>query len=589
MEEEKIQISVYQIALDSDLFQDENKLDTLTQTIESKGYTQQEISDGIDGFSLKLLYGVKPQNPKWKKFLSQVTTDNQPISEINKSWTESFILLAQNKNNIYAVTGGLGFFIIQDYINQDFGIDVISRLIKKEDKIIKATKEKSVVGGVIGSSKNFRKNYNLFENDSFGKIYQELKANLDKEILQSKFGFNHDDLKKDSFCIAKTSFRINKSITFEQLFEIIKGCEYLIDNVDAIAINNVEKIVKKKNQTLINNLENELFSQLWNRYQQPEDYNIDFDLCHKEFEKYLTASKYIVKKNLSNKNFFDDFVFEELDNVDLLFSKIKELEDSPDNEQGFRELISSLKIYSYDENDEELTHGWLHHHIHGDVEIDEKRYFFIDKSWYLIKEEFIKELNEGCKHFISEHTNEELTNKWNYPTQKENDYNQTYFEQENTLVIDKVTPENIEPCDILKWDDETLFFYHVKAGFGNTMRDLCSQIIIAANRINGSKLGDKKYLKKIYKQMKDKSSSSDEYYKKVAKQTDSLTEDQFLALFDKHLIFVLAVLDTGTNERSLSEIEKFKSNIAKFSLQELYKEMRSIDVALEIIQIKKGN
>lgn len=442
MEEEKMQIGVYQIALDSDLFQDENKLDTLTQTIESKGYTQQKISDEIDGFSLKLLYGVKPQNPKWKKFLSQVTTDNQPISEVNKSWTESFILLAQNEDNIYAVTGGLGFFIIQDYINQDFGIDVISRLIKKEDKIIKATKEKSVVGGVIGSSKNFRKNYNLFENDSFGKIYQELKANLDKGILQSKFGFNQDDLKKDSFCIAKTSFRINKSITFEQLFEIIKGCEYLINNVDAIAINNVEKIVKKKNQILISNLENELFSQLWNRYQQPENYNIDFDLCHKEFEKYLTASKYIVKKNLSNKNFFDNFVFEELDNVDLLFSKIKEL-------------------------------------------------------------------------------------------------------------------------------DDTLFFYHVKAGFGNTMRDLCSQIIIAANRIKGSKLGDKKYLKKIYKQMKDKSSSTDEYYKKVAKQTESLTESEFLSLFDKNLIFILAVLDTGTSERNLNEIEKFKSNIAKFSLQEL--------------------
>lgn len=589
MEEEKIQICIYQITLDSDIFQDENQLDTLSQTIESKDYTQQEISEEIDGFSVKLFYGVKPQNPKWKKFLSQVVTDNRPISEANKSWTESFILLAQNEKNIYAVTGGLGFFTIQDYINQDFGIEVISRLIKKEDKIIKATKEKSVVGGVLGSSKNFRKNYNLFENDSFGKIYQELKANLDKGILQSKFGFNHGDLKKDSFCIAKTSFRINKSITFEQLFEIIKGCEYLIDNVDAIAINNVEKIVKKKNQTLISNLENELFSQLWNRHQNPEDYNIDFDLCHKEFEKYLTASKYIVKKNLSNKNFFDDFVFEELDNVDLLFSKIKELEDSPNNEQRFRELISSLKIYSYDENDEELTHGWLHHHIHGDVEINEKRYFFIDKSWYLIKEEFISELNEGCKHFISEHTNEGLTNKWDYPTQKENEYNQTYFEQENTLVIDKITPENIEPCDILKWDDETVFFYHVKAGFGNTMRDLCSQIIIAANRINGSKLGDKKYLKKIYKQMKDKSSSSDEYYKKVAKQTDSLTEDQFLSLFDKHLIFVLAVLDTGTNERSLSEIEKFKSNIAKFSLQELYKEMRSIDVALEIIQIKKDN
>lgn len=586
MEEEKIQINIYQIDQNSDLFDDENKFEFLTNVVEAKGYSQQDLSFSVDGFLLKLFYNIKPQNPKWKKFLSPITNGG-PITEQDKAWIESFIFLAQSNSDIYAITGGLGYFAIQEYINEDFGIDVISRLIKKEDKIIKATREKSVMGGILGSSKNFRKSYNLFENASFGKIYQELKASLDKDILKNKFGFQKRDLKKNSFCIAKASFKINKAITMDQLFEIVRGCEDLLKNNSPIAINNVEKIVKKRNQTLISRLEDALYNQLWQRYQLLNDYSIDFDLCHKEFDKYLTASRYVIKKSQSNENYLDNFEFEELNDIDELFIQIKQTEESPSNIDDFKKLISSVKIFSYDEDGNELTRGWLLHHIHGDVETEEKRYFYIDKNWYLIKDQFVNELNESCAQFIIDHPNDELTELWDYPNQSENAYNQNYLSKEKTLVLDKITPENIEACDILKWDDEYLFFYHVKAGFGNTMRDLCSQVLIAANRIKADKLDDKKYIKQIFKQMKSKSGSSDPYYKKVAEQVDEMTEEEFLLLFEKKFIFVLAIIDTSTRNRELKNMTEFGSNIAKFSLQELNKEMRGLDVPLEIAQIKK--
>ena len=52
---------------------------------------------------------------------------------------------------------------------------------------------------------------------------------------------------------------------------------------------------------------------------------------------------------------------------------------------------------------------------------------------------------------------------------------------------------------------------------------------------------------KIYKQMKDKSSSADEYYKKIAKQTESLTEVEFLSLFDKNSPCVSVMTNIDNN------------------------------------------
>jgi len=581
MSEGKLQIGVYKI--------EEKNLDNLSAIIEEKGYSNQELeNEEISGYRLKLYYQNKPIHPKWKDFFRSVAKANQDIFKKNKSWVEGFILLLFNKekDNLYAVTGGPGYFIIQEHIYDDFGIDVFARLIKKEDKILKATKEKSVVGSVLGTTKHFRKNFNLFETDSFGKIYQELKANLDKKVLTDKLGFAENDIKKESVCIAKSSFKINKAISFEHLLKVIRGCESILETEQPISINNMEKLIKKKDQELIQSLDTELFNQLWQRNSEPQN-SFAFDLCHRDFEKYLTASKYVVRKGTSLNNFFGEFEFEELNDIDTLFTKIAESEKKPENKEEFIKLMKSIKIYSYDEEDNDLTKGDLSAHLLGDVTHNNKKYFFIDKSWYRIKDAFINDLNEYCKSFINKNSYNGLDKNWNYSDENENQYNQKYIGEKNTIVLDKITPENIEPCDILKWDDNNLYLYHVKAGFGNTMRDLCSQIIIAANRINHDLNSSKEYIKKIYINLRKKI-GGESYFDEAGKQTEIYSEDAFIRLFEKNLVFVLAVLDISNDRiRDIKNIEEFKSNIAKFSLQELTKEMKGIDVDFRITQIRK--
>jgi len=603
MPEEKLQIAIYKINIESNLFsQTENISLFLGNHIKRKSFSLQELKTGFNhDYQIELFYKKSQSTPKWKDFLSNIAKDDQNILEIEQCYTESFVMILSNitSNNLYAVTGGFGYHAVQDFIDDNFGIDILSRLITKEDKILKSVREKSVMGGILGSTKFFRKNYNLFENDSFGKIYQELKASLDKGTLQNKFGFSSDDLKKESVCIAKASFKINKAITFEQLFKIIGGCEYVLNNLNPISVNNVKRITRKKEPKLVENLEDKLFDQLWKKYNREPGY-FDFDICHKKFEEYLTASRYIVRRSLSKVNFFGEFEFEKLENIDELFEEIKKLENKPENKDEFIKLIKLLKIYSYDDEDQmyPLTKGWLLYHIFGDVSFENQKYFLIDHSWYKIEDDFIKILNDSCKSFIENNYNNNLDKSWNYHSgENENSYNVKYLSKspltDKIIVLDKITPENIELCDILKWDNKNLYFYHVKAGFGNTMRDLCSQVFIAANKIINDVNFSKEYIGKIYDELANKMTSPNEYFNKIGKQTLNITKDEFIKLFidrQDNFIFVLSVLDSATNERNLkTDMHNLGSSIAKFSLQELIKSMRGINVKFEFVQIFKEN
>jgi len=49
----------------------------------------------------------------------------------------------------------------------------------------------------------------------------------------------------------------------------------------------------------------------------------------------------------------------------------------------------------------------------------------------------------------------------------------------------------------------------------------------------------------------------------------------------------LAILDTAVVQRGLDKIDLFSSNIAKFSLNELIKNMRNLAVDFQIYEIKK--
>jgi len=575
-EENKVQIGIFKV-------ERETNVDEIVAHLELKGYKLQRLmNDVLAEFNAKLYYIAAPGFPKWKGFLSPITVSGEDVLRDGKSGNEGFVLLLSSAGgeDIYAIAGGLGYFGIQEHIDPNFGIDVVSRLIKKEDKVLRASKEKNFVGGVSGSTKFFRKNFNLFENDSFGKIYHELSAVLDQTAVRERFGIEIADVKKGAICIAKSSFKINRAISIQELITIVRGCGELLEEAETISINNVERIAKKKNAALISELEGLLISQLWDAFSSSEGAFL-FDLCHRDFEEYLTAAKYVVRKGVSANNFFGDYEFQELDDISLLLSKIREMPSKPSTRDDFAKLIRALKIYSYDADGNDRTKGGVLSHVFGDLFHAGARYFYIDNCWYKINPEFIAELNKSCEHFIKSSYLDGLERKW-IGTESEQEYNQKYIGDPNTIVLDRITPQNIELCDILKWDDKNLYLYHIKAGFGNTVRDLAAQITVAATKLSQDLYSDMNYVDEVYEALKSKI-GGEPLFDKAGRQAEVYGKDLFKSLFaTRKVVFVFAVADISETERPIKEIARFNSNIAKFSLQELVKDMRNINIGMDL-------
>lgn len=594
---EKIQNSFY--LLKEELLTYSNKTGKLTKelinfeflgkNLKSKDYREQKIISNLsEKYDLKLYYKKTKTNPQWKGFLQAIAEPDEDVLKLNRSFSESYVIVLQNKSSkkYFVTTGGYGHTSVQEISVNDFGLEVLSRLIKAEDKTLRSTKERSITGGIQGEIKFFRNDYNIYENEKFGNVYNELVATIDKKQLRKIFGFSKQDILSNSFCLAKNSFSLKKAISFPELLVIIEKCEDLLLKPQTVEINSIEKI-SKSSKYLINKLYDELFSKIYENYKEENNF-ISVEISHKEFDKYYYSNKVIVETTIKRKR--KEFVFEEsIKNIQILLNEIKSVETDL-SDCDFKKILETAYLKSYDENGVILTEDSLKNHFCTEMSMDSKSYFLIEKDWYKMKERFLTQINEQALYFSTNnrYLGDKLKNWDESVFSSENEYNASYLNESETLVFDRFTPQNIEACDFMKWDDKSVYFYHVKKGFDNSMRDLCNQVFISARRIQEDLKTEKSFLKLLYNTVINNNGEGD-YSKECKKQFDNISENDFLGIFNqREIIFVLAFLDVSKIDRKITQdISAFKSTIAKFSLVDLSKKMRNLDVKFQIEQLEK--
>lgn len=547
----------------NDYYKSQKELLRLLITEKPKYIEQPLIKKEIGDFQIFLYYKKSRKgNPDWKNFITDTVVKTAIIHVNAVSEHESFVMFFFNKitKNLYSICGGHGIFTIQEHTEDDFGINILSRIVtNKNKKVIAHAKELGVTGGILGVIKHFRQNFDFYENDNFANVYREITTHLDSKTIK-KLGLSIEKDKK-SLCLAKSSFRINKAIPFTSLMNIIMKCDYIIENESVkIEVNNIKLIDNKKSSALITKLNIKLMRKLLSVKRNLSLTN-DFDLTHKDFNKFLTAVKF--EFNATKLSSKDTLLFDIINSISSL------------GRIDYKTRLKNAILTSFDENGDELTKGKFLDHLILELEYDKKFYFFINGKWFVINANFTKELNVSCSSFIKDNRNKMLRKKWGEI--RESVYNLKYKGDAKTIVLDTITPEGVEVCDVLKYNDNTTYLFHIKKGFNGSMRDLCSQVFTSANRVAQDKVDDFNYLKEIYKRME----ASTTYKGQIA------DEETFLNLFSNNkLIFVLAVSDQATTTRDIKDISKFKSNIAKFSLRELIEKMNIKGFNFEVAQIK---
>lgn len=154
----------------------------------------------------------------------------------------------------------------------------------------------------------------------------------------------------------------------------------------------------------------------------------------------------------------------------------------------------------------------------------------------------------------------------------ENDYNCSYSTEPDILVGDKITANNVEIFDLLRYDRENgkLWIYHIKRKFGQSTRDAASQLAVSAKLINDDIIGGgEKILHKHYAQLAEKPEK-----KARLVEWGINSEDDYLNLFRKNeLTFVYAFVDEDnkSSKRSLKDESLIKPVVTIEDLKEKLK------------------
>lgn len=550
---------------------------------------REETSINLNGFQTKIIYKPDPPKPTtWRNFFAEILTEDSEILK-SKKQEESFMTFIYNEKNIYAITGGFAFHRIEPYLDSLFGIKILSGLIDRNSKNIKGVSERNVSKSVMATTKMFRVDYSISEDEDFGKIYKEIIAQLDSKILEEKLGFKKNDIKKVQ-CIARTYFKITKSMDIEKVYDVIGK----IDRIMNQDINNLNKVNvlnsrNKRDKYIIEELEKSLIDKLYKDYIGEKEFH--YDICDNDYQSFLLAGNYALKYN-SVKIMLGSV--EKEDVIDAVTSISIEKKIDIYNREEFEKLVKNIRIISFEEDIEhESTNSKFIKSISSEIEKDGNKYFIMEGTWFKITEDYVLELNAKLNESMKGRINSDLiTNKWGKKTVidkktkqakvtyiTETEFMKKNFLQDNAVIIAHTKlVDNIEFADLIKIDyiNKRVYLIHIKRGFDASVRDLSYQMTFSYNILQRAKIqGNYEKLEELYDELDENEKSK-------------ITKENFVKMFKENDIVYVFTFDdeTKSNRNIETDLEKFESNIAKGVLLDLIKFYNAENMRFEIVQLE---
>lgn len=572
---EKNTIGLYKLNTDHEELRDTNSntevigqiVDLYTQKKRKKdegfSLTAMELSDLItldEGVSVTA-YRHERGNPNaWQSFLNKAFDDVPTLYNRN----HDFIVFVHDADgNLFCFTGGSANHAITEFIDVTFPIELMKRITDPEK--IKQAKSRSVTGDLYARDHYYRGYSAVSATESFGQVWKDLLASIREDVWDDPDMATMLGTKKRVGVEIKSSFKIKKRISFEEVLKLItKIKEYLEQDVDEeteAAFAFLDSVMLVKGYTIENNLKQKVYETIYERVTNP-DIELDYDLCNVNYDDYFGANTYKIRY----KNTF----FAELDTLpeteDVIDLTIEHFRDSHpevlDSLDSFIENIEQVFIETTHDELFQNTGGKIYAHLHGEVQYEEKTYFLVDKQWYLVKDNFLTVLQNDFDTYlnadgrIKERDNLEM-NAW--VSGKEGPYNDGYCNNPNFIVGDRIILDGIEYFDLLYIGEEgKVYIIQVKKGFGGKARESCSQIRNSAKMIEGSLVGDNpKKLKELYSKLGNRPTAA------CPDRLHGITETQFISLFrDRERIYTLAIAGVA----NVGALVGTNSNIAKFEV-----------------------
>lgn len=497
----------------------------------------------------------------------------------------SVVFFIEFEDFLYVIIGGNSYRIIIPFIDENFGIDVYSRILDPENDELISIKTRSLTGKKAGNYSFYKDNFKLIDHIKFGTIPKEISLKL-SNVNNDNFSFLKKTKNEKIQIIVSNSIKFRKKIEFELLQTLIKEIKYIeeIEKNDYLTTytkiednNLVESLKEKLTQEIVNDIPNIIQRKL-----NPLN-KFNFEFCHpKSIDKFYEADFYHLFENTEeNKYSLFAKTIDKNEIYEIVINRAVEKFGSDYTYNDIKFYLFGVKIRSYKTDDKkQLTSASFLMHLNTEFILEGQPYFLLDNNWYLLQDSFVKDLNNQCSRVLKNYITPKdiLFKNWDKAViKKESEYNLLYNDIANYLVFDTITINGIELCDILYYDETNLYLIHVKHGFDSSIRELYNQVILSARRLQESLASkEKEYLKIIFKSIEKKNN------------TKNITQSEFIKLFSKKINYVMAFSSANKKEIIIeNNMDKIKSSIAKFSVIQSSSEMRGEYYDLYFTQIKR--
>ncbi|MFC4025167.1 DUF6119 family protein [Oceanobacillus longus] len=517
--------------------------------------------------------------PAWAKALNELVDDLGAVDNINNS----YVLFLELQEGSFVATGGHGYSVIENDKNFDFGMELLSRLIKRNDSVIKKINDRHLVGNVVGGNYLYHQKVSVDTEKGFNKYFSEIYTALPSKTIEAKLGIKIKTKKEDFRFLAKDSIKLSKSLTLRELDIFLNNISQLLKE-EGYAINPIYQINKK--DPLNKELDKRLMKMLIAYLEDPHrDNGVKIVPFYNVFDLHYIQIGESNRLNYQNEK---DIIRHLQGNI----SFDKEISD-------LLSIINEIKLIATVEDGEEIVRT-LYSHLEAHVLHEDRTYWLRDGVWLYLEREFVKEINSKFLTNITNVYNQEFKlediNDWTDEDEKEGDFNFGHNELPDVYVLDKILYENIEICDLLVKKEEELFFVHVKDGLGGDTRVLANQIetsmrmLYEGIHVNGQILED--YYNNIIQKIKKPEVNKEESTLSLAARkfkVDFPDKDSFIDLIrkmEKNIIFVFAY--RPLDRHNFFNPETIKSTPAKLSMLNLAEVRNEFNFGLEFLKVRRN-
>jgi len=538
-----------------------------------------------EGTYYLFLYSIEDKPSEWASFLpEELRGETQKF----KQTKISLILFVETDYELFAIVGGSAYRIIVNFIDHSYGLTTYDKIIDLVEDEATSTKSRGITGQRIGMSEQFRDRYKMINYLQFGKIPKELHIKLAENTGEEYFDYLLSKPNERLNITVGKGFRINKQVSFETLVQIIGSLgvilgvapqELLSSYIQLRDGNEIGELQKLLNKKIFNHIPFLLGTS------KSDADNFEFDMASpNNLEAFYVAETYQLKEKVGEKH----EVFATITDKNEIYRTVvlRAYELHANNENAILYYLRGVRIHCYQGTKCTTSSGFLMH-LNTEINASGDSVFLIDTKWYRVKDAFVNTLISQTEAIFKNFKLPAgiLYEPWTLqPGTKllieEGIYNLKYDGRPNYIVMDKILPESVEICDVLYISTDEIYLIHVKHSFTARVRELTNQILISARRlteaINTNNVG---YFKKIFNQIVRQN-----------RNTVNYNETDFVEMFFKRKItYVFATASQLDSDLPIEgNVDKYRSNIARFSLTTCSSEMRTQYFDLLTFQIPRG-